>query len=66
MSEGRKFLRSEPMRVGIFSGGDAGVPSVKTRWQPIPRAGLARATATACSNAGPVAMSVAEVRTPAW
>ena len=47
-------------------GGEAGVPSVRTIWQPTPRAELREAMAMASSNAGPVAMRVAEVRTPAW
>lgn len=50
----------------MVSGGEAGVPSVTTMWQPTPNDGLERARAAACSKAGPVAMRVAEVRTPAW
>ena len=43
-----------------------GMPSTKTRWQPTPRAGFALAASTASAKAGPVAIRVAEVRTPAW
>jgi len=46
----------------MVSGGETGVPSVKTRWQPTPRVGLACAMAMASSNAEPVAIRVAEVR----
>ena len=47
------------------SGCETGMPSTKTRWQPMPRPGLRSATATASSKAGPLAMRVAEVRAPA-
>ena len=63
--DGRKDLPSGPSRLGMVSGGETGTPSVRTMWQPTPRVGWARATATASSNAGPLAMRVAEVRTPA-
>ena len=63
---GRKVLPSAPSRVGMSQGCETGMPSTKTRWQPTPRVGLARARATASSKAEPVAMREAEVRTPAW
>ena len=46
-------------------GSETGVPSTSTMWQPMPSVGRARARATASSNAGPLAMSVAEVTAPA-
>ncbi len=46
----RKFLPSGPRREGMVSGGEAGVPSVRTIWQPTPRVGLQEAMATASSK----------------
>src|ERR1035441_10562112 len=63
--DGRKDFPSGPSRLEMDSRGETGVPSVRTMWQPTPRDGCARATATASLKAGPVAISVAEVRTPA-
>lgn len=60
--DGRKVLPSEPRSVGMVFGWETGTPSVRMMWQPTPRVGLAWAMATASSNAGPVAMRVAEVR----
>ena len=62
--DGRKDLPSGPIRLGIDSGGEIGVPSVRTMWQPTPSSRWARAVAIASSKAVPPAISVAEVSTP--
>ncbi len=57
---------SGPSRVGMVAGSEVGAPSVRTMWQPMPRLGLRRTMVMASAKAGPEAMRVAEVRTPAW
>jgi hypothetical protein len=59
---GGSFCRRGRGVWGWFRGGESGVPSVRTTWQPTPSEGLAWAMATASSKAGPLAMRVAEVR----